>query len=564
MSHTIEINEYEQRRGANLIWNAAGDYDIFPEFIAYDEYGRAELYWNSIIGLTHLRFDYEMLSSFIQTFAAQVKGFYCENLLWLSLEDVVYHSFEADRPALPLLRQLYAQSVLRIPGSGDERLDSLMKYHFGSDEELSSRDRQMMGELAFATDITTEEAIERATAIFTEYLGYDKDRKNRYFSNPLMSLIKLWGSEHEDMKDHIHIKGFAFGFGEHLKKHGDSSAMHKASLMPSRPTNDKELDLRAFMADYFGMSIYDIQMAENLERRLCVGHHEGCHLHITRGIDDGKKVRGYAGEQRKVATAQHRANLAHYHAHLSQNHMTISRMTDRLRNSMLTRLDISIIKSATGSLVPSRLWRATHLRDTKVFEKKILGDTGDIAIMILIDSSMSQEDRQEILATQGYILAESLTRCRIPVCVTSFCSMNGYTVLNIFRDFHDTQANDSIFGFFAAGCNRDGLGLLVAADHFSSISCEHKLLVILSDAQPHDVMKLNSSVTTDYADEAAIDDTASCVHQVRLGGVSVACIFTGTDEAVPVASRIYGKDFVRIKSLEYFADAVIGLLERFI
>lgn len=46
----MEILESEQRRARNLIWNTAGDYSFEPDFKAYDAEGRADLYWNSIIG----------------------------------------------------------------------------------------------------------------------------------------------------------------------------------------------------------------------------------------------------------------------------------------------------------------------------------------------------------------------------------------------------------------------------------------------------------------------------------------------------------------------------------
>ena len=46
----MEIQDTEKRRARNLIWNAARDYTFEPTFKAYDEAGRADLYWNSIIG----------------------------------------------------------------------------------------------------------------------------------------------------------------------------------------------------------------------------------------------------------------------------------------------------------------------------------------------------------------------------------------------------------------------------------------------------------------------------------------------------------------------------------
>lgn len=46
----MEILESERAGHGSLIWNTAGDYSFEPNFKAYDAEGRADLYWNSIIG----------------------------------------------------------------------------------------------------------------------------------------------------------------------------------------------------------------------------------------------------------------------------------------------------------------------------------------------------------------------------------------------------------------------------------------------------------------------------------------------------------------------------------
>ena len=42
------------------------------------------------------------------------------------------------------------------------------------------------------------------------------------------------------------------------------------------------------------------------------------------------------------------------------------------------------------------------------------------------------------------------------------------------------------------------------------------------------------------------------------------CIFTGEDADLPAARRIYGRDLVRIRSIEQFADAVGGVIVQLI
>ena len=54
---------------------------------------------------------------------------------------------------------------------------------------------------------------------------------------------------------------------------------------------------------------------------------------------------------------------------------------------------------------------------------------------------MSQLHRQETVAAQGYMIAQSLTNCGIPVRMYSFCSLNGYTIMNLYRDYQETDRN---------------------------------------------------------------------------------------------------------------------------
>jgi hypothetical protein len=70
---------------------------------------------------------------------------------------------------------------------------------------------------------------------------------------------------------------------------------------------------------------------------------------------------------------------------------------------------------------------------------------GDLSVDILLDASTSQKDRQETVSSQGYIIAESLTKCGIPCRVMSFCSMTGYTIVRIFRDYNENKPQQAHF-----------------------------------------------------------------------------------------------------------------------
>jgi hypothetical protein len=95
--------------------------------------------------------------------------------------------------------------------------------------------------------------------------------------------------------------------------------------------------------------------------------------------------------------------------------------------------------------------------------------------------------------------------------------------------------------------------------------CENKILIILSDSKPLDPQGLAVNGSDPdryfYADATGINDTALEVRKGREKGYSILSIFTGLDEDVPAAKKIFGHNFVRITSPEKFADMVCILIQ---
>jgi len=92
--------------------------------------------------------------------------------------------------------------------------------------------------------------------------------------------------------------------------------------------------------------------------------------------------------------------------------------------------------------------------------------------------------------------------------------------------------------------------------------CEHKLLILLSDAQPNDITKMEQDGEfIDYTEGSAVQNTAIEVRGLTGRGVSVICVFTGEDTDLPAAHTIYGRNFARIRSLDQFADTVGTLIQ---
>ena len=203
------------------------------------------------------------------------------------------------------------------------------------------------------------------------------------------------------------------------------------------------------------------------------------------------------------------------------------------------------VVDAQGSLVTPGLVDAhTHL----VFGGWRQNELGDLSVDILLDASASQNQQQEKLSTQAYLIAAALTRCRIPVRVSSFCSVSGCTVLRVYRDYQEDDRNDAIFDYVSAGWNRDGLALRAMGWLMEREQADHRLLILLSDANPNDDQKIpNEGLLPggrDYGGKLGVKDTAAEAGILRRRGLAPVCIFTGSDRELPGAREIYGRELV--------------------
>ena len=74
-------------------------------------------------------------------------------------------------------------------------------------------------------------------------------------------------------------------------------------------------------------------------------------------------------------------------------------------------------------------------------------------------------------------------------------------------------------------------------------------------------MRTGSGQYRDYAVALGVSDTSAEVHAARMQGIDVLCVFTGEDDALTNCRRIYDRNFVRIRSLDLFAEAVGSMLQ---
>lgn len=556
----MDISELQKRRAVNLIWNGARDHGFTPDFKAYSPEGTAELYWNTVIGAVRLHYEYDKLEEVFRSFQEQENPEDFEGLLWLGLENAVYQREAADRPVLTSLRREYAERYCASIRQSENLalFDALTYGHYrrilGQDDGLDTVGKKLLDELEFSADLSTDQITDKAKQLFIHWFHLrEKNRKQKPFFFP--GLVK------RDYQKGKVVK-FGLGFADHPDNiYGKSSG---TSLQEERHSRLSVQELRKFMEGKYGKSLLPPAEVKELERKLCTGNHRDCHLHLTAGEKGSDAIHnGFEALQREKEAKQIQKNRDFYAENIAANRTAIQRLTHKIQNSALMYLQPMDIPSRAGKLESARAWRAEKLNDGRIFTRTEQNNAGNLSVDILLDASTSQKNRQEIISSQAYIIAASLTNCAIPCRVMSFCSMTGFTIARIFRDYYETGHNDRVFEYVSNGCNRDGFALRIARELMARQSFDNKILIILSDAKPNDVVKLGEQgqEKVPYEGQAGITDTAQEVRRAIAEGISVICVFTGEDEDIPAAKLIYDRDFARIQSVSMLADTVGKLLQ---
>ena len=259
-------------------------------------------------------------------------------------------------------------------------------------------------------------------------------------------------------------------------------------------------------------------------------------------------------------------NRAYYVKNRALHRSVVLRLTEQIRNCILVHQQPNARIARSGALDPERVWRAPLLNDSRVFRCAEEENQPSFTVDLLLDASASRLHCQEVIAAQGTILAQSLAACGIPVRVSSFCSLRGYTVLRVLKGFAD-KSLQGIDQYFASGWNRDGLALRAAGDlvSFDRGPAPRHLLILLTDASPNDSRRVPPSTEQplgcDYGGSYGVDDAAAEVRTLQRRGLRVSAVFMGEDSSSHDAERIYGKNLARIRGMDQLARAAGRLIQ---
>lgn len=170
-----------------------------------------------------------------------------------------------------------------------------------------------------------------------------------------------------------------------------------------------------------------------------------------------------------------------------------------------------------------------------------------------------------MVALQGYILSAALSRAGVPHRVFGFCTFWDHTVMRRFREYDEGREADwRLMEFTSSSNNRDGLALRASADGLLDRPEENKVLIVLSDGRPNDLVVNRPNVRNPsvYTGEYAVKDTAAEVRRLRSQGIAVLGVFAGEEQDLPAERRIFGKDFAYIRDISTFAHVVGRYLKK--
>ena len=555
-------SEDERKRAENLVWTAAGDYAFTPDFLSFTEDGRADLYMNLVIGLAH-KWLGRPTETLLEEVSESRRAAILSDTLWLGIESYVYARELPSRPALAALRVEHAEAYfVRLQNlnrqqwmAENKRLLDQQTIRWsrvlGRKTRVYAPDRKALAAaLELNPALSADEVADTLRTILTRFFAYRGEAEVKPVHIRL-NAVEAWILQHVFMTEHQHTDTLMMKNTYAANASAATSVASDAKHGGAGATGE-----RAYITACFGRSLYTDEELQQLEARLCVGGHRGCHVYVT----DGKETENMNPETAKLRQDSAQQALANQRFFASEGELArslVRRLSARLELTLSDLRENVAVHAPMGRLDPVRAWRMPVVHDPDVFEKQRPEREMPLDVTLLLDASASRMQMQEQLAAEAWILAEALKNCHVPAAVWNFRSLRGYTVLEKMKDFSERDCAH-LFHFYAAGWNRDGLGLRLAAEELLHGDRKH-ILIVLTDASPDDSTRLSACEKypfgAAYEGRPAVEDAADAIAEMRAQGILVYGLFLGRTENLGNLSLMYGHHQVRIHDIAELSRA---------
>ena len=568
----------QERRAANQVWAAAGAYGFEPLFLARNTDGTIDFYMNCIVGLVHKYYGDALIRDIFSAWEGDVRQPMLDDMAWLYLENAAYRLELPRRPVLEALRFAHAD------------------YFFAIQYKLSRQEWMAKNQLVYTMQAARwREVLGRTAPVMTPYessltaaLEPETVPEPAQLKNDLLALFAKFalfdGKVRKKPALHLRLQGLWAKLATKamptqmiktdrvtVEHSGAVDATGSGLAVDKRRANitlkQRAAQDRAYIESCFGRCFYPPEQLRKAEQELCTGVHLGCHLWFSAGVPSPAQAPTPEARQlAQQAELQAERNRAYYAKNQELHRSVVLRLTEQIRNCILVHQQPDQRVARSGNLCAGRVWRAPYLNDNRVFLCPEEENCPAFTVDLLLDASASRLHCQEVIAAQGVILAESLANCGIPVRVSAFSSLRGYTVLRVLKTFADKN-RQNIFRYFASGWNRDGLALRAAGDliQYAPGPAPRHLMILLTDASPNDSRRIPPTAENPlgcaYEDAAGVTDTAAQVRTLQRQGVRVSAVFMGEDSSAGAAAQIYGKNMARIRGMDQLARAAGRLIQ---
>ena len=583
LTEELSIEDYKmelENRIRNLLWTVSGDYtlDVKPDVSLFLRSKEIALYDGIKQGAFARYFDKNLLGLYL------VKKIYLDaseteltGLTQLCIEAAVGERICEERPGVRRMRKKALEDILdqeyeTLP-SYDKLLDRLKIAVFrdvltGSVQPLEKKLSAFRDQIyACAESRDTMELIRIIDSLYNAVIDPDFEKKNgsleRVMAVTLEELTEFGWEDYlnEEMYEEA-LENYVEKLTDRMTDIEDSSLtqdMEEKRKVKNKITVISEEALQkahTYVELNFGKTYLSELEEKRMNQLMFRDIHSDCSLYFTEGILKSPVKRNY---QYEYAKRLKNKNIWLYHDKHRIVKRNIALLTEMLKKSLVIKSENQEILSDRGMIVPSRLWRLGRSSDAQVFKRELKGDSSDFVVDVLIDASGSQMSRQGEVALQAYIISEALSNAELPHRVMSYCTFWDYTILHRFREYDDPRsANENIFNYVTSSNNRDGLAIRAAGYGLLNREEEKKILIILSDGRPYDVIvnRPNAKNPAPYHGKYAITDTAAQIRKLRSQGVSVLGVFAGEEKDLATEKKIFGKDFAYIRNITGFSKIV--------
>ena len=575
--HRVEI----ENRIKNMMWTVSGDYSlkVKPDVEAFAKNKYIALYDAIKQGAFARYFDADALG----TYLLKKRYYGAEEVPLMSIAQLCadaasYPAISAERPGVRQVRKKAFEAMLehefhRMNQSfaGRVKISYIRDFLNGRrrDEKRVQDVKDALYELEHVSD--TMEIIRKIDWIYNHFIDKGFERKHGDLAHVLsVELEEIVQDGWQDFLDEDTYEAVMEQFLENVNRQV-TSLEELQEEQEKKAGNGRKIvvldekaiaRMHSYMELNFGRSYLNEAQQERLNRRLCTGAHTDCSLYYTDGILENPVL---VNAQYVNAKKQADRNRLLLHNSASVVRHNIDVMTASLKRALTLRAEKDIIPSEFGRVVPGRLWRIGRTEGGRLFDREIRQNNSEYVVDVLIDASGSQRDRQSQVALQAYIISRALSNVNIPHRVMGFCTFWDYTVMQRYREYDaPVKEDERIFSYTTSANNRDGLAIRAAADSLMQREEENKILIILSDGRPNDVIvnRPNSRNPRIYCGDYAVQDTALEVRRLRNAGIYVLGVFAGKEKDLAAEKKIFGKDFAYIRDIRNFSAVVSRYLQK--